>query len=173
MGSRQDAKNEKALKELLKLPENRRCFNCENLVRGYLNEPARAPGGGDHGVRVISGDVDHPPRPRRDPSTSFPTSTYLCAQHVVAFSEWWEWAPGRACPVGGGASGVAGSLTGHQQPDPLPRVPPPQPGVWAPCEGHFHVHIQDRGGGGPEAAGQRGERRRVARVWRRRRGGCG
>lgn len=33
MGSRQDAKQEKIIKELLRLPDNRRCVNCDSLVR--------------------------------------------------------------------------------------------------------------------------------------------
>ena len=45
--SRQDAKHEKILRQLLKEPANKRCPNCDSLVGGWpAQRAARSPAGG-------------------------------------------------------------------------------------------------------------------------------
>ncbi len=40
MGARQEAKHEKILRELLRQPDNKRCPNCDSLVRAAVAAPS-------------------------------------------------------------------------------------------------------------------------------------
>lgn len=92
MGSRLDAKQEKKIKELLRLPDNRRCVNCDSLVRNAL---CSAENGGRHWVSegpmpsnlVPLAHASAPHSARRAPSMSCPTLMSLCARPAAVSSE--------------------------------------------------------------------------------------
>ncbi len=83
---REDAKQEAKLKALLKEPPNKRCINCDSLVRGG-QQPYPTLGPAQGRAPDARSSLLPPPRCCRAPSTWSPTITCSSALYAAASSE--------------------------------------------------------------------------------------